>query len=70
MSVLLICDLKHSQSNIFFFFFLTLLVVYGPPTKCVEQAIFGWTNLEINSGAQVTWANKPTTYIHIPMNVK
>jgi len=66
MFVLLIFYLKHSQSNIFF----TLLVIYGTLTKHGERAIFDLTDLEINSGAQVTWANKPTSYIHIPMKVK
>ena len=60
-------DLKHSQSNVFF---LTLLVVYGTLTKHGERAISDWTDLEINLGAQVTWANKPTAYIHIPVKVK
>ena len=63
MSVLF--DLKHSQS-----IFFTLLVVYGTIPKRGERAIFYWIDLEINLGAQVTWANKPTAYIHIPVKVK
>ena len=68
----LIFGLKHSQSNVFLFLFelFALLVVYGTFTKHGEQAISDWTDLEINSGAQVTWANKPTTYTHIPVEVK
>jgi len=62
-------DLQHSQSNIFFLFFI-LLVVYDTSTKRVEQAISDWTDLEINSGVQVTLENKPTKYIHILVNVK
>ena len=64
MSVLL-----FSQSNIFFELF-TLLVVYGTFTERGERAISDRTNLEINLGAQVTRANKPTTHIHIPLKVK
>jgi len=67
MSVLLIFGLKHSQSNIFFF---TLLFIYDTFTEYGEWTIFDWTDLEINSRAQVTWANKPTTYIDIPVKVK
>jgi len=69
MSVLLIFNLEHSQRNVFFEHF-TLLVVYGTLTKCGEQAISDWTDLEINFVAQVTWANKLMTYIHIPVKVK
>jgi len=47
-----------------------LFVIYGTTTKRVERAISDWTNLGINSRAQVAWANKPTTYIHIPVKVK
>ena len=61
----------QSIERFFFpFLFWTLLVVYGTPTKRVEWAIFDWTDLEINLGAQVTWANKQIAYIHIPMKVK
>jgi len=35
-----------------------LLVVYDTLTKRGEQAISDWTNLEFNSGTQVTWANQ------------
>ena len=57
---------KHIQSNVY----SALLVAYGTPTKRVERAIFYWADLEINSGVQVTWANKPTTYIHILVKFK
>ena len=40
---------KHSQSNVY----STLHVAYGTPTKHVEHAISDWTDLQINSGAQV-----------------
>jgi len=63
---LLFIDLKHSQSNVY----STLLVAYDTPTKRVEHAIFDWADLEINLGTQINWANKPTTYIHIPVKVK
>ena len=69
MSVLLIFDLEHSQSNLFFELF-ALLIAYGTLTKCVERAISDWVDLEINSRVQVTGANKPTVYIHIPVKVK
>ena len=52
------------------FFFNFLLIVYDTLTKRGEWAISDWTDLGINSGAQVTWANKPTAYIHIPVEVK
>ena len=60
MPVLLVFDLKHGSSNIFF---LTLLIVYGTPTKHVERAISDWTDLEFNSEAQVTWANQRLIFI-------
>jgi len=62
-------DLKNRQSNVFFLLF-TLLVIYDTPTKRIELAISDWTDLEINSGAPVTWTKKPTAYIHIPVKVK
>ena len=62
---LLLIDLKHSQWNVY----SILLFVYSTATKRVEHAISYWENLEINSGAQVTWAHKLATYIHIPMKV-
>jgi len=60
----------ETQSIKHFFFFFSLLVVYDTPTKHIEWAISDWTDLEINSAVQVTWANKPTAYIHIPVKVK
>ena len=57
--------IKWGHMNVCTSFFFTLLVVYSTLTRCGERAISYWTSLEINSGAQVTWANKPTTYIHI-----
>ena len=62
---LLFIYLKHIQSNVY----SILLVAYGTATKRVEHDIFDWADLEINSGAQVTWANKLATCIHIPMKV-
>jgi len=60
---LLFINLKHNQSNVY----SILLTVYGTTTKHAEHAIFYWVDLEINFGAQVTWANKIGTYIHIPV---
>ena len=54
----------------FFFFIFTLLVIYSTPTKRIERAVSELTDLEINSGEQVTWAKKPMAYIHIPVKVK
>jgi len=59
-------NLKHSQSSVY----LGLLIAYGTPTKRIEYTIFYWANLEINSRAQVTCANKPVMYMHIPVKVK
>ena len=47
---LLFINLKHSRSNVY----SILLVAYDTPTKRVECVISYWTNLEINSEAQVT----------------
>jgi len=68
MSLYLLFFIWNTVNQMLFFF--TLLIVYGTPTKHVERAISDWTNLEINSGAQVTWENKPMAYIHILVNVK
>ena len=68
MFVLLIFYLKHNQSNIFLTFYFTRRLWH--PIKHGERAISYWTDFEINAGAQVTWGNKPTTYIHIPVKVK
>ena len=48
--MLVLFDLKYNQSNIFFFlFFLTLLIVYGTPTKRVEREISDRTVLEVKT---------------------
>ena len=72
MSVYIFLFETQSIKCIFFFFCFELYsLFYDTPTKRAEWVIFYWTVLEVkNSGAQVAWANKPTTYIHIPVEVK
>ena len=63
--------LKHNQSNMFFFNFLLYSPFYDTLTQHGEWAIFDWTVLEVKTQERMSLEQtKPTTYTHIPVEVK